>query len=309
MFSEKRYIQVVTDKLPHIKQFAGERKIWIYGAGNCGRIVMRVLAGQNIKVSGFIDRNADLLQEVEQLPVKSIIQMNAKQDFIIVGLNSYDHTVIEICERQGYTKKDYFYISGRESFGKEDFEYKGCHIGRYTYGYEGLLQDKPLAQQIGRFCSINYTARIWDNHPLDYVTTHPFLDHIQFCPWEEMERREQLIQTYGKYFENAPYENSALRNNKPVIIGNDVWIGANVIILPGVHIGDGAVLAAGAVVTKDVDDYAIVGGVPAKVIRYRFDEEEVLKFREIQWWNWDIEKIMDNLELFYQPKKFLNTFI
>ena len=80
------------------------------------------------------------------------------------------------------------------------------------------------------------------------------------------------------------------------------------IILPGVHIGDGAVIAAGAVVTKDVDDYAIVGGVPAKVIRYRFIEKDILKFREIQWLNWDIEKIMDNLELFYQPEKFLSIY-
>lgn len=309
MFLENRYMQLVTEKIPSIIQFAGDRKIWIYGAGNCGRMVMQVLTGQNIRVSGFVDRKAEFLQEVEQLPVRSIAQMNAKQDFIIVGLSTYDHAVIELCERHGYTKKDYYYISGREPFSKVDFEYKGCLIGRYTYGYEGLLSDKPLAQQIGRFCSINYTARIWDNHPLDYVTTHPFLDSLQFCAWEELERREQLAQTYGRYFENASYENSPLRNNKPVIIGNDVWIGANVIILPGVSIGDGAVLAAGAVVTKDVDDYAIVGGVPAKVIKYRFNEEEIAKFCKIQWWNWDIEKIMDNLELFYQPKKFLNTFM
>ena len=77
------------------------------------------------------------------------------------------------------------------------------------------------------------------------------------------------IKKYGKYFTNHPYENSALRKNEPVIIGNDVWIGANVCILPGVNIGDGAVLAAGAVVNKDVPSYSVVGGVPAKVIKYR----------------------------------------
>lgn len=309
MFTEINYVQRVTEKIPLIKQIAGEKKIWIYGAGKCGRIVMRVLMEHNIKISGFIDRNAEVLKEVEQLPVKSIIQMNANQDFIIVSLNSFDYTVIELCEKQGYTQRDYVYISGRDAFRQEDFEYKGCRIGRYTYGYEGLLQDKPLALQIGRFCSINYTARIWNNHPLDYVTTHPFLDHVLFCPLEEMERQQQFVKTYGKFFENAPYENSALRDNKPVIIGNDVWIGANVIILPGVHIGDGAVLAAGAVVTKDVDDYAIVGGIPAKVIRYRFDDEKIKQFQKIKWWDWEVEKIMDNLELFYQPEKFLNTFI
>lgn len=304
----KEYTQLVYEKIPLIKRFAQNKMIWIYGAGKCGRIALRVLEEQNIKVAGFIDRNAELLQEVENLPVKSLIHMNAKQDYIIVCLKTYDTTVIEICERQGYTKADYFYILDEPSFCKVDFEYRGCHIGRYTYGYEGLLKEDPLARQIGRFCSINSTARIWNNHPLDYVTTHPFLDNIQFCSWEEMVKRDIFMQKYGKYRENAPYENSALRDNRPVVIGNDVWIGANVIILPGVHIGDGAVIAAGAVVTKDVDDYAIVGGVPAKVIRYRFKEKDILKFREIQWWNWDIEKIMDNLELFYQPEKFLSIY-
>ena len=114
--------------------------------------------------------------------------------------------------------------------------------------------------------------------------------------------------SYGKYNENAAFEASALRDNRPVVIGNDVWIGANVIILPGIHIGDGAVLAAGAVVTKNIDDYAIVGGVPAKVIRYRFQKEDIIKFQKLQWWNWEIEKIMDNLELFYQPEKFLRMY-
>lgn len=305
---EEKYRQLIDAKIPLIKRFAWNKKIWIYGAGKCGRIALKILEEQNIKVAGFIDRNAELLQEVERLPVKSIIHMNAKQDYIIVCLKVYDPMVIEVCERQGYTKTDYFYILDEPSFSKVDFEYRGCHIGRYTYGYKGLLEEDPLAQRIGRFCSINNTARIWNNHPLDYVTTHPFLDSIQFCSWEEMDKRDKFIRKYGKYHENAPFENSALRDNRPVIIGNDVWIGANAIILPGVRIGDGAVIAAGAVVTKDVDDYAIVGGVPARVIRYRFQEEEISKFCEIQWWNWDIEKIMDNLELFYQPEKFLSIY-
>lgn len=305
---EEKYRQMVDTQIPLIKRFAQDKTIWIYGAGKCGKIALRVLKEHNIKASGFVDRNAELLQEAEHLPVKPLIQMNVKQDFIIVCLKAYDPTVIENCEKQGYTKKDYFYILDEPSFCKVDFKYRGCHIGRYTYGYQGLLEEDPLAERIGRFCSINSTARIWNNHPLDYVTTHPFLDNIQFCSWEEMGKRDQYIQKYGKYYENAPFENSALRNNRPVVIGNDVWIGANVIILPGVHIGDGAVIAAGAVVTKDVNDYAIVGGVPAKVIRYRFNEKEISQFREIQWWNWDMEKIMDNLELFYQPKKFLSIY-
>ena len=92
-----------------------------------------------------------------------------------------------------------------------------------------------------------------------------------------------------------------------VIIGNDVWIGANVIILPGVNIGHGAVIAAGAVVTKDVEPYAIVGGVPAKLIKYRFNAEERQKLLSIAWWNWSLDKIEKNIELFYQPQVFLSS--
>ena len=96
--------------------------------------------------------------------------------------------------------------------------------------------------------------------------------------------------------------------NNPVTIGNDVWIGANVCILPGISIGDGAVLAAGAVITKDVPPYAIVGGVPAKVIKYRFSEDIIKKLLKIKWWNWEEEKVKKNKDLFYDPVKFVERF-
>lgn len=80
------------------------------------------------------------------------------------------------------------------------------------------------------------------------------------------------------------------------IIGNDVWIGYEALIMPGVKIGDGAVIGTRAVVTKDVEPYTIVGGNPAKIIRKRFDDATIEKLLEIQWWNWEIEKIMENYQ-------------
>ena len=95
-----------------------------------------------------------------------------------------------------------------------------------------------------------------------------------------------------------------------VKIGNDVWIGFNVTIQSGVTIGDGAIVGTNALVTKDVEPYAIVGGTPAKVIRYRFDEETINKLLEIKWWDWDLEKIHENRDLLNDQNidKFLEKF-
>lgn len=84
-----------------------------------------------------------------------------------------------------------------------------------------------------------------------------------------------------------------------VKIGNDVWIGARAIILPAVTVGDGAIIGAGAVITHDVPSYAVVGGVPAKILRFRFDKDQIEKLLRIAWWNWSEKKIVENLDYFY----------
>ena len=88
---------------------------------------------------------------------------------------------------------------------------------------------------------------------------------------------------------------SAWANKGDIIIGNDVWIGYEAVIMAGVHIGDGSVIAARAVVTKDVPPYTIVGGTPAKKIRMRFEAETIAKLQQIQRWNWPVEKIRQSL--------------
>lgn len=81
-------------------------------------------------------------------------------------------------------------------------------------------------------------------------------------------------------------------------MGNDVWVGCNSVLISGVKVGDGAIIGAGAVVTKDIPPYAIVVGVPARVIKYRFDEEVRERLLQIKWWNWDDEKIKRNIGFF-----------
>lgn len=134
--------------------------------------------------------------------------------------------------------------------------------------------------QIGRFTAIANHVRIGaPNHPMDRASQHRFT----YCP----EYYDAQAERDNGFF--------AERRADRVIIGNDVWIGHGVIVLPGLKVGDGAVLAAGAVVTKDVPPYTIVGGVPAKVIRARFAADIAAQLQAIAWWNWPLEKLMANL--------------
>jgi virginiamycin A acetyltransferase len=112
---------------------------------------------------------------------------------------------------------------------------------------------------------------------MDGVTTYPF--NIFACGWEKV----------TPTLEQLPFKGDT-------VIGNDVWIGQNATIMPGVKVGDGAIIAANSTVTKDIEPYTINGGNPAKFIKKRFSEEEVEFLLKLQWWNWDEEKIFDNLE-------------
>jgi virginiamycin A acetyltransferase len=134
---------------------------------------------------------------------------------------------------------------------------------------------------IGKFCAIASDVKFMmngANHEIDPVSTYPFA--IMGNGWEKINTVEK------KY----PYKGDT-------VIGNDVWIGYDALIMPGVKIGNGAVIASRAVVTKDVPDYAIVGGNPATIIRKRFDDETIGRLLKIAWWEWSAEKITENLHL------------
>ncbi len=302
---EQNFEIICRRKIDRIRENIKGRRVFIWGAGVGGKIVEEVCREEKVVVAGFCDKNADIITEYLGYPVYHPIEMNPKRDYLIVSFLRYDHTMLEKMDEMGYTCNDCFYIGENEGCNKNDIVYKGCKVGRYTYGYEGLLSIFPLAVSIGRYCSINTTARIYNNHPMGCITTHPMLDHPLFCKWEVYDSRKGYAYQYGTNHDNVVGQKSPIRNNAAVTIGNDVWIGANVIILPGVKIGDGAVIAAGAVLARDVEPYAVVGGVPAKVLKYRFSTENISLLEHIKWWEWTTEEIEANIELFYQPEVFL----
>ena len=133
---------------------------------------------------------------------------------------------------------------------------------------------------IGKFCSIACGAKFifnCANHTLESLSTYTFPLFL-----EEWDLPKSEVAT-------------AWDNKGDIVIGNDVWIGYDAIIMAGVHIGDGAIIGTRAVVTKDVEPYSIVGGVPAKEIRKRFAPDVVAKLLELKWWNWSSEKIKNHI--------------
>lgn len=155
-------------------------------------------------------------------------------------------------------------------------------VGTATYGVGEktvLLFRSDDRVTIGSYCSLAYGVTIVASGEHNYRGVANF-------PFAAVHRGEVDRDTLKK---------------GEVIIGNDVWIGAKATILSGVNVGDGAVIAAGAVVCRDVPPYAIVGGVPARLIKYRFSEDIRNVLLEVGWWNWTPEVIARNIDLFYLP--------
>jgi hypothetical protein len=184
---------------------------------------------------------------------------------------------------------------------------KECRLGRYTeIADQAKLAESVLGDysyvmercdiiytEIGKFANIASEVRINPgNHPMDWVSQHHFLyrlrrygfgdeDNDSFFNWRRMQR---------------------------VTVGHDTWIGHKAIILPGVRIGNGAVVAAGAVVTKDVPPYTVVAGVPAKPVRQRFPEAIRQGLEKICWWDWDHDTLKVRLNDFYDIRRFLSLY-
>jgi len=170
---------------------------------------------------------------------------------------------------------------------------KDAHLGEYThlmrdtYLIESSFDDysytagnvQIIYSQIGKFCSIANSVRINPgNHPQWRVTQH----HMTYRKF-----------AYG-FDQKDDEEFFNWRREHKCIVGHDVWIGHAAIIMPGVKIGNGAIIGSGAVVTKAIPPYAIAVGVPAKVIKYRFDEPTIAALMDIAWWNWDRATLEEN---------------
>lgn len=203
-----------------------------------------------------------------------ILRLKAKNKFIIIDKTA----MVSSINDWGNNIKIY-----------EKCKIMNCIIDSFTYVAPGT----SIANcKIGKFCSIGPDVKIAPGkHPVDFVSTSP------------------MFFSTGKQVGITFSDKNFYQENDSVEIGNDVWIGANCVILDGVKIGDGAIIAAGAILNNDVENYSIVGGVPAKFIKYRFEKNIREKLDNLKWWNNEEKWIKENYNDFNNIEDFAKKYL
>ncbi|MDG4716548.1 CatB-related O-acetyltransferase [Winogradskyella marincola] len=195
--------------------------------------------------------------------------MNIPDPNTVFPLANYD----KLCFLKNYIKNPNIEVGDYTYY--DDFEAVSNFEKNVKYHFD-FIGDKLI---IGKFCMIaSGTTFIMNggNHLTEATSAYPFA-------------------IFGGAWQHA-MDGKSYPTKGNTVIGNDVWIGHNATIMPGVTIGDGSIIAAKAVVTKDVEPYTIVGGNPAKLIKKRFSDDTISKLLELKWWDWDIDKITRNVD-------------
>lgn len=177
--------------------------------------------------------------------------------------------------------------------GKNVRLYRPTHIFSSEIGDYSYISTNAFISMthIGKYCSIGPNLFCgWGIHPINGISTSPMFYSTRKQNGLTLTDKDKLVE------------------REPINIGNDVFIGANVTILDGVTIGDGAIIGAGAVVSKDIPDYAIAVGCPIKIIKYRFNNDQISSLKKIQWWNFDEEELHDIEKMFWDIDEFIKKY-
>ncbi|MFC4687564.1 DapH/DapD/GlmU-related protein [Epilithonimonas pallida] len=262
---------------------------------------LRFIENQNlifpntVNTKRLVIKGSQIFSKIDSKGKSKIINSIIKDNLSIGFSSEISDTVVKSKTIVG----DNSYIENSQVFGKLQIG-DGCKISMCKIMGEvkvddfssvwgpniSLISTDKFPIEIGKFCSIARNVSIQTfNHNHNKLTSYYI----------------------GKNIFNEEWENEQISNGG-VIIKNDVWIGASCVILGGVTIGNGAVIAANSLVNKDVPDYAIVAGSPAKIIKYRFPDEKINQLLDLKWWNWTIEKIRKNKFIFENELKDIDNF-
>ncbi len=299
---EKSLTRPIPDCIERSFDFEGRdlsRKIIIYPCGDVGIQVINIMKTiYNLTPAFMIDnhkwrynesiKRSDFLNDLEPSEYIVIISTTDKHVYSEIKSsldnNNFAHRAIELESMTLHLGPD----SSREK----------TKDGKYSYG---LLCENghPLVESIGAFCSFAAGVDYLGNHELRYISTHPFLYLGQTM--EGGESPYECYRDYDFFFPGVMPRSELIRKYKRAKIGNDVWLGRNVVVTNNANIGNGVVAAAGAVITKDVPDYAVVMGVPARIVRFRYSSEQIKALNRIAWWDWSDEEIRSRYDDFYLP--------
>lgn len=295
----KPLITQITDCIERIfEKWGGAAKIIIYPCGDVGIQASNILRSIYLVAPALLIDNRKCKYTSNVHAISYLEQIDTK-DYVLF-LSSTNPSIYYDLKKNAlkyFSSDSIIELESMTQVGWSEYPGWKTEIGRHSYG--PICCNHPIIKSIGSFCSFAVGVDFVENHEFRYVTTHPFIYKGRNV--EGYEHPFELYKPWNYYLAGIEPKTEYVKKQRRATIGNDVWFGKNVIVTNSANIGNGVIAAAGAIITKDVPDYAIVAGVPARIIRYRYSPDQIEALNRISWWNWIDDEIRERFDDFYLP--------
>lgn len=295
----KTLITQITDCIEHIFDTRGvtlSKKIVVFPCGDVGIQVASIMRNiYSVEPAYLIDNHkykyTDNIHEI------SFLKDINTDEYVLFLASTNPNIYFDLKDRalEYFSEENIIELECMSSLNR--FEFPKTEIGRYSYG--PICHNHTWIKSIGSFCSFAAGVDVVTNHEFRYLTTHPIIYAGKNI--EGYEYPFELDKDSDFYMLGIEPKTEMVKKQRRAIIGNDVWLGKNVTVTNSANIGNGVIAAAGAVITKDVPDYAVVAGIPARIIRYRYTPGQIEALNRIAWWDWTDDEIRERFDDFYLP--------